>query len=309
MKDLSSPPKEPPSTPTDGYFPLPQPKTPLEFTGERMTSAVEGPIEFEHYHRYCLARDLCRGRDILDVASGEGYGTALLASVARSATGVEIDVKTVAHAKNNYQFPNLRYLQGDALALPLADASVDVVVSFETLEHVTDQNRFLTEVRRVLRPEGLFIVSTPDRAVYSAAGTNPNPYHIHELTEPELRILLQVRFAHLCVLAQRPVLGSVLAAQDAKTWRSYERRGAEIVEATNGLARAHYLVAIATDGALPEVSSSVYLDRRSIHDVMHAVLRLPAAEHERDEAGKRLDDAEKRLNAANAQLQAEGTPS
>src|SRR5215469_9424897 len=126
------------STRTDGNFAVPCSATPLDFTGERMTSAVEGQIEFEHYHRYCLARDLCDGCDVLDVASGEGYGTALLAGVARSVVGVEIDAAAVAHAQTNYRMPNLRFLHGDALALPLADSSVDIVVSFETLEHLRD---------------------------------------------------------------------------------------------------------------------------------------------------------------------------
>ena len=77
----------------DGNFHLVHPRQPMLFTGERMTSAVGGQIEFEHYHRYCFARDLCAGRDVLDVASGEGYGTALLAGVAGFTTGVEIDAE------------------------------------------------------------------------------------------------------------------------------------------------------------------------------------------------------------------------
>jgi len=186
---------------TDGNFRIPRPERPLDFTGERMTSAIEGQIEFEHYHRYCVARDLCEGRDVLDVASGEGYGAALLAGVAASVTGVEINPGAVAHANANYRMANLRFLEGDALALPLADKSVDAVVSFETLEHVADQARFITEVRRVLRPDGLFVVSTPDRTVYSAGNGDANPYHVLELTEAEFSELLLSHFAHVRVLA------------------------------------------------------------------------------------------------------------
>ena len=160
----------------DGRFAVPRATISQDFTGERMTPSVTGQVAFEHYHRYCLARDLVAGRDVLDIASGEGYGAAILADVARSVVGVEIDEATVTHAIAAYNAPNLRYVQGDALAIPLPDASVDVVVSFETLEHLRDQNRFLLETRRVLRPNGLFIVSTPDRLVYSAPGQAPNPY-------------------------------------------------------------------------------------------------------------------------------------
>ena len=302
---------------TNGNFRVPRSETPLAFTGERMTGAIEGQIEFEHYHRYYMARDLCDGRDVLDIASGEGYGAALLAGVATSVIGVDVDHASVAHARANYLFANLQFLQGDALAVPLLDACVDVVVSFETIEHVPDQARFIGEVKRVLRPGGIFVVSTPDRAVYSAAGSDPNPYHVLELTDPEFRLLLATSFTRSRVLSQRPVLGSVLAARDSQQWRSYERRGPDIIEATCGLARAHYLLAVATDGELPEIPSSIYLDRRRVHDVMQGFLHLPVAAgevarltqqaaeiaRERDIAQGEATLAQNHLRAAGAHLQ------
>lgn len=259
----------------DGNFAVPRPSVELPFTGERMTTAMEGQIEFEHFHRYCLARDYCAGLDVLDVASGEGYGSALLAGVAHSVVGVEIDSGSVAHARAAYAAPNLHFLAGDAQAIPLANASVDVVVSFETLEHVPDQARFLLEVRRVLRAGGLFIVSTPDRTVYSAPGSDPNPYHVHELTVPELTALMSAHFQHHTVLHQRPVLGSIVAGEVAANWRSYERRSLDRIEATNGLARAHYLVALGSDAELPDVGPSMYADRRRVHDVVEGALSVP----------------------------------
>ena len=147
-----------------------------------------------------------------------------------------------------------------------------------TLEHVTNHLGFLSEVKRVLRPGGLLIVSTPDRAVYSAPGTDPNPHHLLELTEPEFRALLLENFANVHILPQRAVLGSLLAAEDSPRWRSYERRGPDIIEATKGLARAQYLVGVASDSVLPDTPSSVYLDRRRVHDVIEQSLRPPAME-------------------------------
>jgi GT2 family glycosyltransferase/2-polyprenyl-3-methyl-5-hydroxy-6-metoxy-1,4-benzoquinol methylase len=242
-----------------------------------MTSAVEGQIEFEHYHRYCFARDLCDGLDVLDVASGEGYGSAILAAVARSVVGVEVASVAVAHAEASYHAANLRFLEGNALALPLDNDSVDVVVTFETLEHLLDHGRFMGEVRRVMRPQGLLIVSTPDRAVYSAPGTEPNPHHVLELTDREFRSVLLSHFRNINVLAQRPVLGSLLAAESVPHWRSFERRSRDIIEATSGLARASYLVAVASDGDLPAIGSSVYFDSRRVHDVVQDSLQLPVA--------------------------------
>src|SRR4051794_1754714 len=103
----------------------PTPLVPMPFTGERLTSDYSGQTEIEHLHRYLLAREWCRDKDILDVASGEGYGTALLAQVARSAVGVEIASDAVAHASSSYIRENLHYVQGDARSLPIADAYRD----------------------------------------------------------------------------------------------------------------------------------------------------------------------------------------
>ncbi len=190
----------------------------LAWTGERFVTGIEGLIALEHLHRYFLARDICRGKHVLDVASGEGYGTALLAQVAASATGVEIVHEVVAHAALNYQAENLSYLQGAATALPMPDASIDAVVSFETLEHFADHDGFFAEVRRVLRPGGFLLISTPDPEVYSAWGTVPNPYHIRELTEVEFVKRLEADFKHVSLMRQRAFVGSAILANPARLW-------------------------------------------------------------------------------------------
>src|SRR5215831_16335592 len=119
------------------------PQQALEWTGERLTTATAGQVEIEHLHRYFLARHLCRGLDVLDVASGEGYGSALLAQTARSVVGIDVDRASVAHARTAYVASNLRFIEGDARSLPMPDASVDVVVSFETIEHFYEHDVFL----------------------------------------------------------------------------------------------------------------------------------------------------------------------
>ena len=248
----------------------------MEFTGERMTTAVEGEIEFEHFHRYCLARDLCPGLAVLDVASGEGYGSSMLADVARSVTGVDVDPEAIAHARTTYERENLRFLQGSALDLPLDDASVDAVVSFETLEHVRGHALFMAEVKRVLRPGGRLIVSTPERAVYSARGEPVNEFHLLELTAAEFDDLLRGNFKHVAILSQRAILGSVIVKPEGGgAWRSYERRSLDYIEASSGLARAPFLIAIASDEELRNIPSSVYLDRRRPGEVIGGYLQLP----------------------------------
>jgi GT2 family glycosyltransferase/SAM-dependent methyltransferase/glycosyltransferase involved in cell wall biosynthesis len=276
---------------------------PAAFSGERLTGATSGQVEVEHYHRYLLAREFCRGRDVLDVAAGEGYGTALLAQVARSAVGIEIDADTVTAARTEFPRPNLRYEQGDARALPLADASIDVAVSFETLEHLAEQDVFLAELRRVLRPGGLLIMSTPDRDAYSPVGVAPNPYHVLELTRAEFEALLQRHFTRCVVAAQRALIGSVIlsAGQDASV-RSYERRSDTLIEGSEHLSRAPYLVALASDAALPPLPASVYVYRGDLDT--DSKVRLEAetarvgAEAARRAAEARIGEVAQELAAA-----------
>lgn len=241
-----------------------RPPRPLAFSGERMTSAVGGQIEYEHLHRYLFARELCRGLDVIDVASGEGYGAALLAQAARSVVGVELDAPTVAHASAAYDRPNLRFMEGDARQIPCADATADAVVSFETIEHFYEHAAFLAEIRRVLRPGGRLIISSPDRDVYSPAGRKVNPFHVHELSRAEFSVLLGQSFAHQTMYAQRPLLGSALVSEgtDHRTM-TFERRDQHL-EASVGLPRALYAVAVASDRPIQGLFNSLYIDTSEV---------------------------------------------
>jgi O-antigen biosynthesis protein len=286
----------------DGNFTLPHPKVALPFTGERMTSDIDGQIEFEHFHRYCVARDICVGKDVLDVASGEGYGVAMLAGVARKVVGVEIDRAAVEHARAAYTAANIEYLQGDAHVLPLPNAAFDVVVSFETLEHLRDQGTFLREVRRVLRPGGILIISTPDREVYSAPGQPVNQFHVLELSRPEFAELLGTFFTHHTILKQRTLLGSVMTPVEpaGAGWRSYDRRAPGMLEAMPGLSRAFYLIGIASDGKLPRIGTSSYAHNASIDQL----LALPSAlAHQREQAERERSLHNSEITDLNATLE------
>lgn len=246
-----------------------RPSAPQPFNGERFTSAAWGQIEIEHLHRYFLAREFCRGKDVLDVASGEGYGTAILAEVAHSVIGVEFDYVTVTHARAAYTRNNLHYLVGDARLLPVENASLDVVVSFETLEHFAEQEQFVREVRRVLRPDGVFIVSTPDRDTYSPAGRPANIYHVRELTREEFLEQLRGQFSNTTLLLQRPLIGSAVLPEGVVAPKgdllTFDRRDETHVERNAGLARALYFLAIASNRALPiTLSASLYLHSNEI---------------------------------------------
>ena len=249
---------------------------PEPFTGERLTTAIAGQVQIEHYHRYLFARSLARGLDVLDVASGEGYGAALLAQIARSVVGVEYSEPTARTASDNFQRPNLRFLQGDARALPLADACVDLVVSFETIEHFDQQDEFLREVRRVLRPDGQFVVSTPDRDIYSPSGSAANPFHVHELSRREFTSLLRGSFRHVQMLQQRAMIGSAVLNETGALAPPlvFDRRGDTHFEACDGLPRAPYLVAVASDREPPPLPHSLYIDRNDLDTEHRRLIEL-----------------------------------
>ena len=190
----------------------------LVFDGERFVPGVPGEIVYEHVHRYAFARRFAAGRRVLDAASGEGYGSALLAEVAAAVTGVDVDPAAVAHAAETYRArDNLRFVAASVAALPLPDASVDLVVSFETIEHLDAalQPAMLAEFARVLAPDGMLLLSSPNRPEYSERRNYANPFHRHELDRRELAALLAPHFPATRWFGQRMWLGSLVRAEPA----------------------------------------------------------------------------------------------
>ena len=285
------------------------PAAPLEWTGERLTTAVSGQIEIEHLHRYFLARDLSRGCDVLDIACGEGYGSALLAQVATSVIGVDVSGEAVAYAKATYPGENISFEVGDARKIPLPDASVDRLVSFETLEHFYDHGTFMAEAARVLRPDGLLIISSPERDIYSPVGSNANPYHARELSRAEFESLLGATFSHFRILSQRVMAGSVLLTDDgspASRTVTFEKRGPAHYEANAGLPRSPYLVAVASMMPIENVPSTLFIEDSEIGSLLSRAREYPAiiaelaAERER---GARIGELEHTKHTAEHELE------
>lgn len=162
---------------------------------ERMVPELHRPslMYAEHMTRYLAAQPLVAGKRVLDIASGSGYGSHLLAQTAASVTGVDVSATAVDYARATYPADNLEFRVGDATDIPLPDASVDVVVTFETIEHVADYRRFLGEIDRVLAPDGLAIISTPNDIEF----VEGNHFHLHEFVYDELVELVRERFDHV----------------------------------------------------------------------------------------------------------------
>jgi len=186
----------------------------LPFTGERFTPETRGAIWYEHWHRYCAALPLAASKRVLDCACGEGYGSWLLAGVASSVTGVDIDGAAIAHAASRYGGqPNLTFVQGSCTSLPLADASIDIIVSFETIEHIAEQDGMLAEFARVLDHNGALVVSSPNKIVYPHRDDEPQHFHVRELTREELAATLAKYFPQQLWYGQRVLAHSLLWAE------------------------------------------------------------------------------------------------
>jgi SAM-dependent methyltransferase len=210
---------------------------PLQFTGERFTPECNGAIWYEHWHRYCAVLPAAAGKRVLDAACGEGYGSMLLAGTAATVVGIDIDPTAIGHATARYaERANLGFIQGSCAALPLPDASVDLIVSFETIEHLTEQEAMLAEFRRVLTPGGALIISSPNKAIYSEETGYANHFHVRELTREELAAALASPFPQQAWYGQRALAHSVIWAESAAGSPSAELvaltdRGVESLEA------------------------------------------------------------------------------
>ncbi len=163
----------------------------MPLTGERTVPDLAEENYWFRRHEVVYQRllDRCASRDVLEAGCGEGYGADLIAGVARRVVGLDYDESAVTHVRARYPRVDMRH--GNLAELPLPDADVDVVVNFQVIEHLWDQGQFATECLRVLRPNGLLLMSTPNRITFSPGLDTPiNPFHTRELNADELTELL-----------------------------------------------------------------------------------------------------------------------
>ena len=226
----------------------------LPFTGERFTPECDREIWYEHWHRYVFARRLAANRRVLDAACGEGYGSALLADVAADVVGVDIDAHSISHARSRYAGkPRLRYERADATHLKFPDCTFDLVVSFETLEHLAAQEQLIAGFSRVLADDGVLVLSSPDKRTYSELAGFRNPFHVRELYREELLALLTPHFGEVRLYGQKLLFQSAVWALDSNVERSEvctATRGGDAIAA--GLDYAPmYFIALCAKRALP----------------------------------------------------------
>ncbi len=173
---------------------------------ERLANDPTSELWGEHRSRYRFAARLAtKGQRVLDVACGAGFGLELLEQAGACPLGVDYDGAALADMRRTSRRPEqYRLVRADATRLPFEDQAFDLVVSFETIEHVTDARALVHEIRRVLRPRGKLVLSTPNRAFGPPERHANNPFHVREFTADELHDLLSASFEQVQLFGQRP---------------------------------------------------------------------------------------------------------
>jgi SAM-dependent methyltransferase len=170
---------------------------------ERLADDPRSELWGEHRSRYCFAARFVRGTRVLDVACGSGFGMSMLSDAGAAPIGVDYAGEPLGEIKRKRG--GARLVRADATRLPLDAASVDHVVSFETIEHVPDAVALVRELRRVLKPGGKLVLSTPNRAFGPLERHTANRFHVREFTADELRDLLRDYFGEVALYGQRPL--------------------------------------------------------------------------------------------------------
>ncbi|MDT9179479.1 MAG: methyltransferase domain-containing protein [Limnospira sp. PMC 1238.20] len=241
----------------------------MKFTGERYVPHIQGQIRYEHLHRYGLCLEIVRGKSVLDIASGEGYGSAILSQTASSVVGVDIDISSIEFAQQKYQYQsNLKFLVGGCDSIPLVSESIDVVVSFETIEHHDKHEEMMKEIKRVIKNDGILIISSPNRLVYSDFPNYHNHFHVKELYYDEFTELLNKYFSCTKIYGQRMATGSFIYSlheSNLQSFNCYSGDSQLISKQFFPLYNPVYFIAVCSNNyAITKdiVLDSLYLDRK-----------------------------------------------
>jgi ubiquinone/menaquinone biosynthesis C-methylase UbiE len=276
----------------------------LPADGERYLPGMGGRIAAEHLARYSFAEQFIVDKNVLDVASGEGYGTAIMAARARSTTGVDLAEAAVRFAQKQYsKVKNTKFQVGDVTALPFAAGSFDVVTCYETIEHVDEPSKALAEVKRVLNDRGTLIVSTPNKETYSVRFAYNNPFHKKELAFDEFGAALQSLFKYVEFFGQFSSAASCIihVQENGRLFIPNQELAvthANVPKWTSGASKGSadplYFVAVCSDHPLLDVGGPVEFfnasDWRLIEDDF--ILRKTGAELESQRASLHMVQAD-----------------
>ncbi len=232
----------------------------IEFTGERVIPGqVDTDLWNEHFARYAFAARLARGKRVLDMGCGTGYGSGELAKQASKVPGLDVSGEALSYAREHFSGSgNVEFVEGSAAAVPLLDRGFDLIVAFEVIEHLEDWRKLLEEARRLMAAGGQFIVSTPNKSYYQAtrAVSGPNPYHSHEFEFDEFREALAEYFPHTTLFFENHSDGIVFQAASSTAATAADLR---MEVSAPDPAKAHFFIAVCAMTPLMGAPTFVYL--------------------------------------------------
>ena len=257
----------------------------MDFTGERLVPGkVDLELEVEHMNRYIFASDLVKNKKVLDAACGTGYGTALLAQSAERVFGIDISKEAISYAESNYSAKNVNFAVANIEKLPFESDFFDVVVSFETIEHVDTQKqeKFLSEVKRILKKDGIFIISTPNKEVYK--NRVKNHFHLSEFSFDDFKSFLEKCFKSIKFFGQKFEISNIVFSDNVKNAR---------FEGAVNPENSDYIVALCSDEILPRNLNNVvniYSENK-----YEKLMRWAIENHEQNEKNNSLLEENKKL--------------
>ena len=229
----------------------------LEWIGKRYLPWKDGSqLHYEHLHRYAYAAQFSKGKTVLDLACGEGYGSFMLAKEAEYVVGVEVNKQLVHHASSRYLRNNLEFIHGSILDVPIKDEKkFDIAVCFEGIENIEKRDKLLSEVKKLLKGEGLFIISTLNKAVYIDESQCQNPLHFKEPYLDEFKALLSCYFKNVHFLGQKVYTGSNIwniSPQKHSIYREFvvEKSDMEFYLTESSRKTPLYFIALASDAKI-----------------------------------------------------------
>lgn len=235
----------------------------MQATGERFIPSVmnDPMLAYEHWHRYFLASKYVKDKVVLDIACGAGYGSDLLSNLAEKVIGIDLSEESIEFAKKHYTNENIQFKQGSISNIPLTDKSVDVIVSYETIEHVDEdlQHIAMKEYGRVLKDDGILIISTPSKNAknYNAE----NPYHLKEYYTDEFVDFLQKYFKKISYAGQEIKFASTIVSNDNEDYEIKYTNYSKIYKPISpDKSSLTYLIAICSNLETLNIPNSIMVD-------------------------------------------------
>ncbi|MGE5614820.1 MAG: glycosyltransferase, partial [Bacillota bacterium] len=280
----------------------------VEYTGERFIPGSDNDkeTEIEHLQRYYSLKDIIRDKIVVDAACGEGYGSMFMAGYALKVIGIDISEETIKQAKEKYKKDNLDFICASISKMPVKDKTADIIVSFETIEHVDSQaqNDFMLEAQRALKEDGLLIISTPNKEIYSDLFDYRNPFHVKEFGRSEFHQFLSNYFKYIKMFHQRYEVVSLL--------NNGKESSIDVLDIIENPDNAKYMVAICSNREINVSIGSIVYDnqylnlKKRIIEIQNEIEKLSAWGKWQDEEIARRDSTIVSQNAWIEELSAWG---